>query len=373
MVRFDPCKPIWTMPSAPLPRTTTVCSTFRHCMRCVPRDVKSSAVWRVADGSACTKACTGSPVPRSRGRARCLPRAGQVAFTAVASHRLAAALWELPGGRTDVVEITCPRWRRNQEDGPVVHESKALDPADGRVVDNIPVTSPELTLLMLGAVCSPLTVEMALDRALLRGLVTQRSVREVLERRGRRGRNGVGALREAMRTRVPGQAVPESPMETQLLWLLRQLGFPPPVPQYEVRHHGEFIGRLDAAYPEQCVGLEYQSYEHHLGKSALDGDNARRRKFKNIGWDVLEVTPKDLHNRGLHLAPELQKALGSFWRQSGPPIRWLSDAKTERGGATCVCRWRRRRWCGRSGTAASRAGRRRGTSRWGDRAAQFRW
>ena len=104
-------------------------------------------------------------------------------------------------------------------------------------------------------------------------------------------------------------------METQLLWLLRQLGFPPPVPQYEVRHHGEFIGRLDAAYPEQCVGLEYQSYEHHLGKSALDGDNARRRKFKNIGWDVLEVTPKDLHNRGLHLAPELQKALGSFWRQ----------------------------------------------------------
>lgn len=234
---------------------------------------------------------------------------------AVASHRSACALLEFPGARTDTVEITCPRWRRNQEDGPVVHESKALDPGDCRVVDNIPVTSPELTLLMLGAVCSSLTVEMALDRALLRGLVTRRSVREVLDRRGRRGRNGVSALREAMRTRGPGEAVPESPKETQLLWLLRRLGFPPPVPQYEVRHHGVFVGRLDAAYPEQRVGLEYQSYEHHLGKCALDHDNARRRKFKNIGWEVLEVTPEDLRNRGLHLALELQKALGSFWRQ----------------------------------------------------------
>jgi hypothetical protein len=162
---------------------------------------------------------------------------------------------------------------------------------------------------MLGATCSPLTVEMALDRALLRGLVTRRSVLEILERRGRRGRNGVGVLREAIRARGPNQAPPESPQETQLLWLLRQLGFPPPVPQYEVRHQGEFVGRLDAAYPEQRVGLEYQSYEHHLGKFALDHDNDRRRKFKNLGWEVLEVTPEDLRNRGLHLARELHNAL----------------------------------------------------------------
>ena len=221
----------------------------------------------------------------------------------------------LPGASDKIAEITCPRSRCARHGGLVVHESKALDPADCRVVDNVPVTSPELTLLMLGAVCSPLTVEMALDRALLRGLVTRRSVREVLERRGRRGRNGVSALREAIGARGPAEAVPESPMETRLLRLLRELGFPPPVPQYEVRHHGEFIGRLDAAYPEQRVGLEYQSYERHLGKFALDHDNARRRKFKNIRWVVLEVTPEDLRNRGLHLAPELHRVPSSFWRQ----------------------------------------------------------
>jgi hypothetical protein len=98
-------------------------------------------------------------------------------------------------------------------------------------------------------------------------------------------------------------------METRLLWLLRQLGFPTPVPQYEVWVHGQFYGRLDAAYPDQRVGLEYQSYEHHSGKLALDRDNARRRKFTSIRWEVVEVTAEDLRNRGMHLAPTLWAAL----------------------------------------------------------------
>jgi len=67
----------------------------------------------------------------------------------------------------------------------------------------------------------------------------------------------------------------------------------------------------DAAYPEQRVGLEYQSYERHAGKLAVDHDNARRRRFKAIDWELVEVTPADLKDRGLHLAPSLSRALGS--------------------------------------------------------------
>jgi hypothetical protein len=228
---------------------------------------------------------------------------------AVASHRSAAALFELPGASTAVAEITCPRWRRAQHPQLVVHESKALSPSDCTVVDNVPVTSVELTLLMLGAVCSPLVVEMALDNAFRRELVTYQSIRALLDRLGRRGRNGAGVLRTIVDERVPAQAIPESPMETRLLWLLRQLGFPTPVPQYEVWVHGQFYGRLDAAYPDQRVGLEYQSYEHHAGKLAVDRDNARRRKFTSINWEVVEVTAEDLRNRGLHLASALRAAL----------------------------------------------------------------
>jgi hypothetical protein len=223
--------------------------------------------------------------------------------------RSAAGLWDLPGVDERIAEITCPRWRRAQHEGLVVHESKALDPADCRTVNNIPVTSPELTLLMLGSVCSPLTVEMALDRALTRGLASRASITEILKRLGRRGRNGVRPLRGALDARQPGQAPSESPKETQLLWLLRRLGFPAPIPQYQVRHHGTLIGRLDAAYPERRVGLEYQSYERHLGKFALDRDNARRRKFKDVGWEVVEVTPEDFRDGGQFLVRALRAAL----------------------------------------------------------------
>ena len=228
---------------------------------------------------------------------------------AVASHRSAAALHDLPGSLTDISEITCPRWQRTIEEGLVVHESKVLDADLCTTVDNIPVTCVELTLLMLGAVCSPLTVEMALDVSLRRELVTYESMRAVLGRVGRRGRNGAGVLRTILDDRAPERAAAESPMETKLLRLLRDLGFPAPVPQFHVWVGGRFYGRLDAAYPEEKVGLEYQSYERHAGKLAVDNDNARRRRFKAIDWELVEVTPADLKDRGFQLAPALWQAL----------------------------------------------------------------
>src|SRR3954465_5721 len=45
---------------------------------------------------------------------------------AAASHRAAAALWELPGGRQDLIEITCLRWMRGFVPGLIVHETKLL-------------------------------------------------------------------------------------------------------------------------------------------------------------------------------------------------------------------------------------------------------
>lgn len=87
----------------------------------------------------------------------------------VASHRSAAELWGLPGGQTDIIEITCDRWKRARPPGLVVHETSLLLPDDTTEVDGIPVTTLDQTLLGLAAVASPAVVEMALDRALRLG------------------------------------------------------------------------------------------------------------------------------------------------------------------------------------------------------------
>ena len=70
----------------------------------------------------------------------------------VASHRSATAVYALPGGDHRLQELLCRRWNRAHWQGLVLHETLALSPEDMKVVDAIPVTTVERTLLDLGAV-----------------------------------------------------------------------------------------------------------------------------------------------------------------------------------------------------------------------------
>jgi hypothetical protein len=219
-------------------------------------------------------------------------------FRAVASHRSAAALWDLAGGRRSIQEITCPRWRRARHDGLVVHESTAFDPVDATVIEGIPVTTPERTLLDLGAVCHESIVEMALDAAEKRELITLKSVRAAVLRLGRSGRNGVGPLRRLVDARSPDRKPTESEMETLMLQVIRRNGLPEPVTQYEIRRAGRFVARVDAAYPQWHIAIEYDSYKHHTGQKAIDRDNDRRNKVIGAGWLPISATAADLRLGG---------------------------------------------------------------------------
>jgi len=210
-----------------------------------------------------------------------------------ASHRSAAALSQLTGGRTDLTELTCARWRRARHGGLVVHETKAFDVEDLVVVDAIPCTTVARTLLDLGAVLRPAQVEYALDDALRRGLVTMDDLRALLRRVGARGRNGAGVLRDLVETRAPGSSA-ESAAERKMVRQLVQNGLPRPVLQFEVRDAGAFVARVDAAYPQWRIVVEYESYAHHVGRVALVRDNRRRNQVTRVGWHYLGVTAADL-------------------------------------------------------------------------------
>jgi hypothetical protein len=229
-------------------------------------------------------------------------------FRAVASHRSAAALYRLAGGRRSVVEITCPRWRRAQHDGLVVHETKAFDGIDIAVVEDIPITTPERTLLDLGAVCHESVVEMALDKAENRGLVTRASVQATLHRLSKPGRNGVGTLRRLLTAHDPERCPPESEMETLLIRCLRRNGWPEPVPQYVIRKKGAFVARVDAAYPQWRIAIEYQSDAHHSGDRAHERDNNRRLRIIAAKWFPVEATLPDVRNGGAQLGAALRSA-----------------------------------------------------------------
>jgi hypothetical protein len=236
--------------------------------------------------------------------AACWATAGLVA----ASHRTAAALWDLPGGTRDLIEITCVREKRSFVPGLVVHESKVLSDDHVIEIDRMPVTRIEQTRLGLAAVVHPSIVEMAIDRALQRKLTILAELHEFVRCNGARGRNGIGVLRDLVRTLDPLIGVPESAMETRLKRLLRRHGLPPPVFQYVIRHDGHFIARVDAAYPELRIAIEFDSYEHHTGKLAIVRDNDRRNRLKRIRWQSVTFTAADLQRDGGHAIEALVAA-----------------------------------------------------------------
>jgi very-short-patch-repair endonuclease len=236
-------------------------------------------------------ACLGSPGP------------------GVASHRSAAKLWNLPGGRDDLAEITCARWRRMHTPELIVHETGALPSVDITTRDGFPCMTVERTLLSLGAAVHPGVVEMAVDAALRRELTTIAELRATVRRLARRGRNGTGVLRRIVDLHDPDGGLAESPMETRLRQLIRDHRLPMPVFQYEVLHHGRFVARVDAAYPEQHLALEYDSYEHHTGRLALVRDSRRRNDLVVARWSVISVTAADFAAGGNRVATAIRTAL----------------------------------------------------------------
>ncbi|MGZ4690495.1 MAG: hypothetical protein ACXVKA_02015 [Acidimicrobiia bacterium] len=230
-------------------------------------------------------------------------------FRAAASHRSAAALHGLPGGRKDLIEITCPRWRRARHDGLVTHESKALSDLDLVVVSGIVATSPARTLFDLGGVCRRGLVELALENGLRRGLVTRVDLDATVRRLSRSGRPGGPILRQLLEARLPGRRVTESEMETLLLQTLRSHGLPEPTPQYEVWQGSRFLGRVDAAYPDARIAIEYDSDEFHSGRVATRRDRARRHELIAASWLPIDVGPIDLRRGGNLACAAITQAL----------------------------------------------------------------
>ncbi len=77
----------------------------------------------------------------------------------------------------------------------------------------------------------------------------------------------------------------ESPGESWLRLRLIDAGFPRPTPQYEViDHRGRIIARLDLAYPEIKLAMEYDgaAYHSHEDDQTHDGD---RRDLLTDAYD----------------------------------------------------------------------------------------
>jgi hypothetical protein len=128
----------------------------------------------------------------------------------------------------------------------------------------------------------------ALDRLVRHGMVRLDDVRQAAALLPR-GRGSSKARTVAQLT--DGQA--ESPQETRLRLVLVHAGLPSPVAQFRVFDEEGFIARVDFAYPELRIAIEYDGLWHGEREAFLS-DRGRLNRLVAAGWIVLHVTLADL-------------------------------------------------------------------------------
>ncbi|TFV76044.1 DUF559 domain-containing protein [Blastococcus sp. CT_GayMR19] len=230
---------------------------------------------------------------RIRGAGLLMPPAGVFSGrTAVYLH----GATELVEDRTPV-EVSVPPGVRF---GPVAGlriRQVALPSADVvAVMRTLRATSTLRTALDIARVEPLLDAVPVLDVLLARAVVGRSELRDAV--------GGLGAARGARRAQ---QAVAladpraESQPESRLRVVLALAGLSP-IPQFVVRGAtGGFVARVDLAFPDHRVAVEYDG-AWHAEPGQFAKDRRRLNALVAVGWTVLHVTAADLRDPGALIA-----------------------------------------------------------------------
>jgi len=223
--------------------------------------------------------------------------------TAVVWRTTAAWLYGVDVRRADDlnVDVSYPPGRRRRAQPGLVVTEQLLSRSDIIEVRGIRMTTPIRTAfdclrLLRGA--ERLVVADALTHL---GLVSVDELRAYFAASHRRRNVRIGErLLDLVEPRV------ESPMETRMRWELIRSGLPVPVAQLEVRDRAEaFVARVDFAYPELKVAVEFDGSWHW--KQRRD-DDRRRHRLRELGWVVLVFSADDVYGSPLQMAEAVRRA-----------------------------------------------------------------
>lgn len=211
---------------------------------------------------------------------------------AAVSHVTAAALHGLTKPPSNP-QITIPPGSHQHRQLGVICRSP-LEPQDLTVIDSIRVTKPARTLVDCSMLWSEGRLSKLIDTALTTRLCCPRDIWAALDRvEHRPGRKGSGRLRRTLSV-WDDPIVPGSPAEVHLLRRLIAWGFAAPITQQTIRTpSGDFIARVDVAWPDKRVALEYDGQLYH-GPRHWEHDEVRHAAIVSVGWEVRHVEKDDL-------------------------------------------------------------------------------
>ncbi|WP_147432831.1 endonuclease domain-containing protein [Catellatospora citrea] len=209
----------------------------------------------------------------------------------------------------DPVEVvTPPAGRLGPVRGLQVHTTE-IDPAEIVTHGGLRVTSPLRTCWDLAQWCEFAEAVALIDSLLGRGVVKPAELERYAS--GRSGRRGGKRFVRAVGLADPGA---ESPPESRTRVALVLAGMPRPVTQHVVEDRGRFVARVDLAWPEYRVAVEYDGV-WHAEAGQFHRDRQRLNRLVGQDWIVLHLTAQRLRDDLDGFIVEVRAALRSRgWR-----------------------------------------------------------
>lgn len=214
----------------------------------------------------------------------------------------AAALFGFDTEEPAELHVLNPPGRQlRSADGLVVHrrDGAPLVQVAGRIA-----TSPAWTAVEVARALRRPRALATLDAALRSGTCTRAELWRAAIRQA--GRRGIVAVRDLLPL---ADARAESPMESEARLTMIDSGLPMPELQYEVVDGNGQLRRLDFAWPDLRVAVEYDGVDWHTEPDALRNDRRRQLALQDVGWTVIAIVFDDVRHRASDFVARIDRQL----------------------------------------------------------------
>lgn len=201
----------------------------------------------------------------------------------------------------DIHALNPARHQLRNSDGLIVHRryGAPLSRADGR-----PATHAAWTAVEVARSLRRPRALATLDAALRSRTCDRRQLFAAATAQA--GRRGIVAVREL----IPlADALAESPMESEARLAMLDGGLPAPVLQHEIVDLDLRTWRVDFAWLDVKVAVEYDGFDWHSDREQFIKDRQKRAALYEVGWRMLSVVSDDVRRRPLEMVRRIEGEL----------------------------------------------------------------
>jgi very-short-patch-repair endonuclease len=223
----------------------------------------------------------------------------------MASHRSSAHLWGVERPADEVVDVIGPRIHIARHlEGVIVHRPSDRLDLTPSTRSAIRTTNPLRMLCDLAAV-DPGSIARAVETVMVEGYATPTVLRELVARHGRRGRQGIVALRDAVRQWPLGDKPADSVLEPAMARLLAANGLP------SATFHERILGyEVDFRIDGTPIVLECDGWEYHVkSREQWMRDCDRDAALLAGGYATVRFTWEHLTRRAAWTARRIRSVL----------------------------------------------------------------